>query len=508
MTDPYSFFSEETLKFKRKDFPDKGVSGLNWQPHGNSVSFQEINLGDFSAALLRAGIVDLKTMPLAGAQIWLPYGNALLNKFRDKVHALYRQESLDEYSYPLVVPTEIYTPTDHFHPVKNKILYALSPREKAHTGEKALNPTGESSIYWHWKRLVKNADLPIRMYQRTNYYRPLAENVPGNIFKGYEARDVFEFHCCHPTYESMKADIRRSIHMLQSLYADMGMPIIWSTRPLWTNNNKVHKGSFAADLYLPNDKTIQTSAVYQQEDIFSKAYDVKIREKGKDCHTYHLTGYCSQRALLSHLFLAMGAVGRFVVPVSVSPCPAEIIFNWKSEDSEKIKKDLEGLMQCGVSIWSDVSQGEISKKLSMSERQGIPLTVLVQGKRSSSDLYKVVFIRRDCGKEVSLLLKELNDEFYMHVQDILRDIEKEIHNSCALYVERSTHHVDGDVFKESGVPGKGIYVIPLEAKETSVLQLERKIKGEVIGFVGARSPGKCAISGMVTTNKAIVSRRM
>ncbi len=515
MSPNYKFFSEKQFDFSISQSNGWDKDSLHWRPatfKEAELETKDMDLGNFSAALNKADIVDIKSISAPGAQIWLPYGNLILNKFRDHVRTVYQSAQLEEYSYPLVVPTEIYSPTDHFHRVKEKILYVQS-QSIEHTTDYtrnnfALNPTGESSIYWHWSSLVKKQQLPIRMYQRTSYFRPLPSNVAGGLFKGLEARDVFEFHCCHVNQEKMAEDIISNTQMLKTLYDTLDIPVIWSTRPLWTNNYKVHNGAFAADLYLPIGKTVQLSAVYQQDQIFSESYNIKVRQNGAENYTYHTTGYCSQRAMLAAILLASGAAGRLIIPATIAPHPIEIILNWDDKEKDvlacKIKENLSLIPR----VLTCSSQKEITQALRKSSRQGILLTALIQNKRTINDKYKIILIRRDTNQEATVMMKELDLEFYRMIKDLMAQINQNISSLSREHVKKSIVHINN--IKEIGdiKSHRGITIAPLKADETSVRFLESKIRGEVIGFVKSANDLPCLITDEIVATKAIIAKRL
>lgn len=466
---------------------------------------RSVNVGDFTSLFKSAGILDTKTLPIQGAQIWLPYGNLILDTFSSRVKSLYARFGFEEYSYPAVVCTDIFSPMGGFQPVKEKLLYIRNPHD-IDSEKLALSPTGEASIYTHWKQLVKNTPLPIKMFQKTTYFRPKPKRVAGSILKGFEAKNVFEFHCCLSTEADMNVTVIQNVNMLRTLYAELDIPVIWSTRPIWTNNHRVHHGAHAADLFLPFGKTMQLSAVYKQGTIFSEAYDIKFDQGGKRGHTFHSTGYCSQRALLGFIMLSSYTAGRFLVPPTISPFPVEVFMNWDAEDSYNFEDVIRKNIPVNVRITRCQSQRDVEYLIKQSAKRGTPLTVVIQGKRSPQDRYKIILIRRDKNAEHISYQAEITTYLPELISDTLSLISKNISFLNRSYIRDNFHNISSREELSAHTGGKIVFV-PLGAEEHAVLSVEKIVKGEVIGFIGGKEE-QCIITGKNTSTRAILCRRM
>ena len=209
---------------------------------------RRLTLGDFSAALARAGILDNRVVDLPGSVVAPPDGVELLNLFRERVHSIYRAHGLQEYEYPLLAPTASLLPVSELLDLDGMLLYA-SEEPGAGSADVVLSPTGEATIYSHWAKIVRSRrDLPIRMYRRARYFRPVSRgrHAGRGVFYAMEHDDIFEFHCAYGSSEELREELPRHWTLLQDVVRALHVPALWSTRPPWTNRHEVADWALAA----------------------------------------------------------------------------------------------------------------------------------------------------------------------------------------------------------------------------------------------------------------------
>ncbi|MEU7524206.1 hypothetical protein AB0A74_00570 [Saccharothrix sp. NPDC042600] len=467
------------------------------------------DLGDFTTWLHAAGVVDTSAIDLPGATVTLPFGMRLLGRMEAVVRDRYEAHGYEEYDYPLLVPATALEPTRRLMPLENALVSAGDDRDWA-AGRKrmVLTPTGEAAVYTHWARVVRHrSDLPIRSYRRTRYYRPAR---PGRgVFRGIEALDVFEFQSCHAVEREAHAAFGDAFAMCREVAAALHVPVLWATRPPWTNNAAVAEVTIGGDVPLPRGSTIQVASVYRQGQRFSTVYDVAYREHGRRVHTWHVTGALTRRLLLMHLMLGMDADGELLVHPDLAPTQVALTMAGGDADEQAAARRLAAALdRRGVRCRSSfpVGRDEVGRAHRDWRRQGVPLRLYLHAGRAPGERVKVVVVRADTRAEAVLLPERL---------DTLADaLARALAEVGAGYLQRVRRFVtdrcraaaDRDSAKEV-LAGRAVAVLPLTADRRSVQEVASWGLGEVLGLRRAAEPRPCVVSGRPTTAVAFVSAR-
>jgi prolyl-tRNA synthetase len=470
-------------------------------------------LGDFSAALARAGILDNRAVGLAGSVVALPYGVELLNLFRDRVHAVYREHGLEEHEYPALAPVSCMRPVEELFDLDGRILLA-APRGDADGREPdvALLPSGEAVIYTHWAKTVsKRRDLPLRMYRRARYFRPVSRgrHAGRGVFYAMEHDDIFEFHCAYAHRDEQRAELPGHWEVLKRVARALHVPVLWSTRPPWTNHRAVADWAIAGDVPLPIRATTQVAALYNQGTRFSRPFGVGFREHGEMHHTVQLCGYVSRRMLLVHLLLGMTPAGGFSLHPDVAPVQVALLARPTDGSHEAVVRTVAGeLSAAAIRLRLSVLDpaAPIATALDTWTARGTPLVVMLIGAPGGESL-KIVVRRSDSEEEAVLAAGAGGSELTALCRELLEEIGASWRRNVERFVAARVTEVDDAESVRQALEERLVAVCPLAAEERAVTEVDGWGPGEVLGFCRGEAQRDCVATGRAVETVALVSPR-
>jgi hypothetical protein len=492
------------LRSRASDLPWKLTAG----PH---LAEQKVSFGLFSKMLKEAQILDSTAVDVTGCAVVLPYGVELLTMFRSIVRKSYIACGLSEYEYPCVMPTTAAEPISTLIDLEENLMLVGTKHEMSNqTCRTALLPSGEATIYSHWsKRVSSRKDLPIRMFQRARYFRPVHGGRHGGRgpFYSIEHDDVFEFHCAHAETSEQKRDYDQLRVMVDDLISMFCVPVLWSTRPPWTNRSEVANLVVGADTPLPSQSAAQISCVYDQGRRFSSLYKVGFREGGVNYLTEQIAGYVSRRLVLTHLLLGMQHSSNFFVHPSVSPVSV-LILTRSSECATDVRAFATKLTQENIRtrVVTCETVAALHRTRSTWHPRGVPITVQLFTPRSDQDSWKVVINRGDTGEEVTLHCGQLA-HLIPHVQRLIDDLSDSFRRIAYDFARSRVARVDRAGLHDA-LDSRLIAITPLKFSEETVRGIAELRKGEVLGFCTSDGMERCSWTGNRVKTVALISPRL
>ncbi len=467
--------------------------------------------GKFSAALKRANILDNKAVDLPGNLVILPYGMKLIKLFSKHIETAFEQYGLQEHSYPLTAPIDSFEAEKKIFNLKDKILYIANDSElESGSPRGVLCPTGEATIYTHWsKEITTSSDLPITLYQKTNYFRPFSsgKHTGKGIFRALEAGDIFEFHSCFATKEQALFNLRKYYNMLCEISNKLHVPTLWTLRPPWTNNENLYEWSMGGDVPLPTGNTVQTATLYNQGDVFSKAYNITFKTDNKSHYTQQVTGCVTRRLILAHLMLGMDVEGNLFVHPDLSPTQVSIIFKKNNNVHNSSISNFIHSVAVKYRVSSVISNDKkvIIKHKNQNLCQGVPLEIFIQDKRDSTDKYKIVFTRCDTFEKSEVYVDSLDGIIHI-IPSIMQMIGITFKQKVDKFYKNQLLQVT-TIEQLSSAKNK-LKLFPLLFDKKCCLDIEKMCNGEILGFLETEDTGKCILTGKKTKYTAVLSRRI
>lgn len=488
--------------------PESAPAGmLQWRAHAASSRTGSDGMETappdsrrFAKLLQQAGLFDFAAVPSPGPAVVLPAGVSLLRRFYRSIEDAFAAAGLSEFRFPVLLPDELLEPTARLFPVDGRILRVSRGTEPA---RHYLAPTGESAVYtWLARSIRCREDLPVELYQRTAYFRPVGHGRGLGVLRGMESGDVFEFHGAYTDESEQRGALLRLSAMLASLFEAWGLPVSWSLRPPWTNNRAVASAVRAADLALPGGRSIQLAALYNQGTRFSESYRIGYWDKGELRPTVQLAGYVSRRALMSLLWWNCTS-DRLTLPPQWAPVQIGVAAHKGSTAECAAAAGLVMALERRA-IRCERADGELRQALRRFSARGLPFVVVV---RAAAAGVRFTIARGLDGHETELCAAGA-EAAAGTVAAALSELEAASRVRLRTAVAGRHQAVDDLDAAAAAVMAGAVAVLPLVAAERSVQQVERRVDGEILGFVAADEMLRCAITRAFVRTRALISRRV
>ncbi|GEM_PF-6264413 len=468
-----------------------------------------VDLGAFAAALRRADVLDVEPIAIPGAVVVLPYGMAILRRFEELVRNHYCPAGYEEYDYPLLAPAQAMEPTRQLLDLQGRLLHVGTDTDWANgTSRMVLTPTGEASVYTHWAGIVRNrGDLPIRMYRRARYFRP--SDAGRSIFRSVEAADVYEFHACLATAEEAGREFATALDMVRRLCAAAHVPVLWTSRPLWTNNCRVSATTLGGDAPLPNGSTLQVGCLYDQGQRFSQQYGIAWRSDSTRMYTHHVTGAVTRRLVLAHLLLGLDSAGDLLIHPSLVPVQvAATLVGGTDAERAQAEETARALTGLGLRVALDIGHDRrmAGRLHRMWQTRGVPLRIHLQPARHAGEGMRIVVVRADTREEAVLSPDRLTD--------LVEPLAASVHAVGVGYARRARGFTARQITTVASVAdaravlaARGIARCHLAPTELAARAVSSWRSGEVLGWSPSNAESPCLVTGARTHAVAYLSPR-
>lgn len=465
------------------------------------------DLGWFASKLEQADIIDARTVALPGATIMLPWGVELLKRFRALLDPLFEAAGYAEYELPDLAPESMYEPVRRAFPRQQNLLHVgddddwLVGRPRA-----VLAPTGEATVYAHWARTVRtSAQLPIRLRRNARYFRPVPRGSRSGrgIFRPLEAPEVHEFHACFADRPAARVGLAEALNLAREAGEAARVPVLWSTRPPWTNHGEIADAAFGGDALLPSGGTVQVGCVYDQGQRFAQAFGIRLRDRVPPAHPFHVTGGVTRRLLLVHLFQHMTGEGQVRLHPDLAPAQVTV-HSAGSADSQAL---LAALRAAGLRVTSAVHSDRRSARALEQRwrRRGVPVRVLVQEPRHDTDQARVVMFRHT-GQAEQVMYLDSAARSCGAIVDAVSSVGRQLDAEAAESVRRRIVSVADRPIGDT-LARRDVAVTPLAPTRAAVEALEHAYPGEVLGLQRTARRGTCPVTGDATCSRALVAAR-
>jgi hypothetical protein len=496
---------------------------LEWQPRRDGprramvdVAGRErgwLDLGELGSRLAEAEVLDTRSVPVAGAFVMLPHGVRLADRLAELVEAAYRDCGLEKYEYGNLVPVENIEAAQAVLDLRDGVFWAYDARSlEAGRPFAALCPSGEEVIYLHWKRMIRSRhDLPLQVFRRCSYFRSTGGRNGLGILRSPELRDMFELHACFAEREQAREAMARYLAALRGLAAQLHLPMVFSSRPPWGNRCEVSEATVGGDVPLPCGSTLQTACLYLQGQRFSRALGVGFREGGRLHATEQVTGAVSRRLLFAHLMLGMHDDGGLLVHPVLAPDEVELHFVPEAADEQGALASLvRELRDDGLRVGlREVGQRRQLARLRRSaERRGVPVVVLVLGRRGPGDPWKLVVTRADTGEEATIHADTLGPAIRPWLRPTLVEIGHAYHRRAHGFLRRQLAGADDEATLREGLAERRVVLCPMVPTRVAMARIAAWSMGEVLGFVRDQTAHACVVTGTATAVRAVISPRI
>lgn len=453
-------------------------------------------LEEFKQNLLKAGIIDTNTKS-GGSFIWLPDGIVIRNLFVNSVRDLCSKNSIDEFLFPTIMLGE------DFSNITNDI-FDFSKRVFWLDENKLLRPSGEGIFYPQFARWIKTyKDLPIRAFQIGTAFR---KGTPRGIFRANEADLFIEGHTAHSSREEAEEQVEIDIKIIKDLLDFMGLPVIFTDRPLW-GNNPVGERIVGFDTLLPTGETLLVGSAYSQMQIFSKPFNIQFRDiNNKKDFTYQTSFGFSSRMIFASLLLSSNKKGLNILP-QIAPKQIVIMPISKRSNKQSImeytNKIYNNLTREGYRVEIDNSEKHIGDRRYLNEMKGTPIRIEIGDNEMKANI--VTVISRETNEHVKTPINLLQKQVKSMLEETTIKIKQRIQKKHSANIIKYKSITD-DINQAIG-DGK-VATFPLCYNKKCCKHIEQKIRGEVIGYSETTTDQQCIVCGNITKNIAFQARHI
>jgi len=378
----------------------------------------------YTEIIQKAELADLR-YNIKGFLVFQPWSVLSMEKMFKHMEEALQKKGHKPYWFPTLIPeSNLKKESSHIKGFTPSVFWVTHGGETKLEEKYALRPTSETLFYQMFSLWIRSyKDLPFKTYQRANVFR--YETSATRPFLRSREFHWIEAHCAHATQEDAMKQVHEDMETTKEVLHDIfGLPFIFFERPSWDKFPGAYR-TFAADVLNPGGKLVQQPSTHIISQEFSKAFDVKFKDKDETEKYCWITCY---GPAISRIFASIIAVHGdnkgLKFPWKIAPIQIIIIPIGNDEkitqEANKIKKQLENN---NISVDIDNSDKRLGEKFYFWEMKGVPIR-LELGKREL-DKNEITIYRRDTNNKETIKINDLFNYIEKTSIDIDKNLTKE-----------------------------------------------------------------------------------
>ena len=477
-----------------------------------------------------ADLVD-KRYPIKGMDVWKPYGLTAMNLIDALARSEMAKTGHQEYNFPLLVPENLLDK-------ENRLVAKLKAAREAgvdpadlrmedeptgfkkevywvtHGGENKLDvpmflrPTSETPMYTMFSLWVRShADLPLKTFQIVNTFR--YETKQTRSFIRVREIHFFEAHTVHADEQGADEQIREDAKMVESILHELCLPSIVSRRPVWDTFPGAYF-TMAADVVMPNGRTLQVATYHHYRDQWAEAFDLKYEDPSGESRSCHQTTFGMSERLLGAVVGMHGDDRGLILPPSIAPHQV-ILMPIAAHKDERVISTVsdvfDDLVNSGIRAKIDDRDVRPGVKHYDWEIRGAPIRIEIGPRDVDSE--KCVISTRT-GEKFDSKIEGLPSTILNQLEEISNSLRSRANDFIGGLVKPLPALIDnnGELTFESDLKDGFIYELPFDGNDSDAEALE-KISGlTLLGECTSEfeNPKKCVITGRPTMRRNHLAR--
>ncbi len=477
-----------------------------------------------------ADLVD-KRYPIKGMDVWKPYGLKAMSLIDTLARDQMSVTNHHEHRFPLLVPENLLDK-------ENKLVSRLKAAREAgvdpselrmedvdsgfkkevywvtHGGENELDspmflrPTSETPMYTMFSLWVRShTDLPLKTFQIVNTFR--YETKQTRSFIRVREIHFFEAHTVHSDEKGATDQISEDANMVQAILHDLCLPNLVSKRPIWDTFPGAWY-TMAADVVMPNGRTLQVATYHHYRDQWAKAFDLKYEDPHGETKFCHQTTFGMSERLLGSVVGMHGDDQGLIMPPAIAPFQVillPIAAHVREDVMSEISTIKDRLSKLGIRTYLDDRDVRPGVKHFDWEIKGAPIR-LELGPRDIDSGNCVITERT--GKKYDVKLETLEDTVSVALNSVADELRSRANNVfSSLVLELPEIISSGSDYQFSSPLSDGtVYSFPFCGNDSDAEALEKLSGLTMLGecVENYPEPRKCIITGIPTTNKHHLAR--
>jgi len=460
----------------------------------------------YTQVVQKAELADLR-YNIKGFLVFQPWSVMTMEKMYGHLEQALQRKGHKPYFYPTLIPESNLTKeSSHIAGFTPEVFWVTHGGKKKFEERYALRPTSETAFYQMfslWLRSYK--DMPLKTYQRANVFR--YDTKATRPFLRSREFHWIETHCAFTSEKDALNQVKEDMETTKEVLHDIfGLPFIFFERPAWDKFPGASR-TFAADVLNPDGKFIQQPSTHLISDAFSKAFNVKFKDKDEKDKYAHMTCYGpAVSRIFASVVIVHGDDKGLKFPWEISPLQVVIV---PIRDTPKINKKAEELkkkIQNVASVEIDNSEKQTGEKFNHWEMKGIPVRIDL-GPRDLEKKQLTVF-RRDLDKKETIKESDLPK----YLEKISKEFTKNLIKKADKLFEGKIKDAKSEkevkkIIENDGIARCGFCSIGKEGTKCGGI-IEKKTGAEVRGtkFKKEKASGKCVICNKKATEVVYIGK--
>ncbi len=483
----------------KKESSEQDAKGITVKKNDNFSEW-------FTEIVQKAELADLR-YNVKGFLVFQPWSVLTMEKMYDYLEKSLQKKGHKPYFYPTVIPeSNLKKESTHIKGFTPEVFWVTSAGNDKFEEKLALRPTSETAFYQMFSIWIRSyKDLPFKTYQRANVFR--YETKATRPFLRSREFHWIETHCAHASEQNAMSQVREDMQTTKEVLHDIfGLPFIFFERPSWDKFPGAYR-TFAADVLNPDGKVVQQPSTHLLKQDFSKAFDVKFKDKdGKDKYVW-LTCYGpAVSRIFASVVIVHGDDKGLRFPWEIAPLQIAIVPIADNEKilkkAEEIKKDIEGFASVEIDS-TDKSAGE---KFNYWEMKGVPIRIDIGLKDIESK--KLTIFRRDTNEKKQVDEKKFMDEIKKISSEYSKNLIKQADKLFNDRIKDAKNIKEMKKVIDNGSIARAMFCSVEKDGEKCAEIIEKETGAKVRGtkLEEEKASGNCAICGKKASKVVYIAR--
>ena len=461
----------------------------------------------YTQIVQKCELADLR-YNVKGFLVFQPWSVLSMEKIYDFMESTLQKKGHKPYWFPTLIPeSNLKKESTHVKGFTPEVFWVNQAGNNKLEEPLALRPTSETAFYQMFSLWIRSyKDLPFKTYQRANVFRH--ETKATRPFLRSREFHWIETHCAHATEEDAMSQVHEDMKTTKEILHDLlGLPFMFFERPAWDKFPGA-KRTFAADVLNPDGKVVQQPSTHLLNQDFSKAFDVKFKDKdGKEKYSWITCYGPAISRIFASVVIVHGDDKGLKFPWKIAPLQVIIVPISENEKiikkAEKLKEEIEEI----ASVEIDKSERTFGEKLNYWEMKGVPIRIEIGPKEIEKN--NLTIFRRDLDKKEVISEKDLIKYIERVSQESDENLTKKADKLFENRIKEVKKETDLKKIIESGFIGRGNFCsVDLEGEKCAE-RIEKEIGATIRGTLleKEKANGKCIICGKKANEVVYIARQ-
>jgi len=450
----------------------------------------------FTQIIQKCELADLR-YNIKGFLVFQPWSVLSMEKMYRYLEDVLQRKSHKPYWFPTVIPESNFKQeASHVKGFTPEVFWITHGGKKKFEERLALRPTSETAFYQMFNLWIRSyKDLPFKTYQRASVFR--YETKATRPFLRSREFYWIEAHCAHATEKDAFTQVKEDMETTQEVLHDIyGVPFMFFERPAWDRFPGASR-TFAADALNPNGKVIQQPSTHMISPNFSKAFDIKFKDKDEKEKYAFITCYGPAISrMFASIIITHGDDKGLKFPWEIAPIQVMIIPISENSQVTKKAKALKDKIQKLASVEIDNSEKRPGEKFNHWEMKGVPIRIDLGLKDIKKN--KITIFRRDLNKKEVVPEKNIIKTIEKISKEFTKNLIKEADKIFKKKIKKAKN-IDEikKVIKEGAIAKSNFCSVEKDGEKCAEV-IEKETGAEIRGTrldEKSKASGKCTICG-------------